>query len=138
MKCPKCNAQMTEVAAAKGKTVDRCNNCQGLFVRRDVLHLLERNWFFWPKSESDSVDSGDPAVGKRFDKIGEIDCPACSIRMAPISVPDQPHIWLEQCPNCHGLFFDAGELTDFRYHTMADWVRDFFKGSRPEQQLDPS
>ena len=130
MKCPKCDAQMTGVAAADGKGVDRCNNCQGLFVSRDVLHLLERNWFLWPESDSHAVDSGDPAVGKRFDKIGEIDCSACGTRMAPISVPDQPHIWLEQCPTCEGLFFDAGELTDLRYHTMSDWVRDFLKGAR--------
>jgi len=130
MKCPKCDGQMTGVIASDGKTVDRCDACQGLFVSSNALHLLERNWFLWPESDSHSVDSGDPAVGKHFDKIGKIDCPACVTTMAPISVPDQPHIWLEQCPACQGVFFDAGELTDLRYHTMADWVRDFLKGPR--------
>jgi Zn-finger nucleic acid-binding protein len=122
---------MTGVNAAYDKTVDRCNECHGLFVSRNAMQLLERDWFLWPESDSHSVDSGDPIVGKRLDEIGEIDCPACGAGMAPIFVPDQPHIWLEQCPACQGVFFDAGELTDLRYCTMADWVRDFLKGPRP-------
>jgi len=132
MKCPKCDSQMSEVLATDGKSVDRCNECNGLFVSRNALHSLERNWFFWPKSDSHCVDWGDPAVGKQFDKIGEIDCPACRRAMDPISVPDQPHIWLERCPECAGVFFDAGELTDLRFHTMVDRVRDLVKGPRPE------
>ncbi len=131
MKCPKCDGQMTGVLATDGKTVDRCAGCHGLFVSRNALQLLERNWFLWPESDSHNVDSGDPVVGKRFDEIGKIDCPACGSGMTPISAPDQPHIWLEQCRACQGVFFDAGELTDLRYHTMADWVRDFLKGPRP-------
>jgi len=55
--------------------------------------------------------------------------------MTPISVPDQPHIWLEQCPACEGVFFDAGEFTDLRYHTVADWARDFLKGPREEADI---
>jgi len=126
---------MTGVAALNGKSVDRCDRCHGLFVSRDVLHLLERDWFLWPESETHNVDSGDPAVGERLDEIGKIDCPGCGAAMTPISVPDQPHIWLEQCPACEGVFFDAGELTDLRYHTMADWARDFLKGPREEADI---
>lgn len=121
---------MTEVLAAYGKTVDRCDRCHGLFVNRNALAMLERDWLFWPKSDSHSIDSGDPAIGKRFDEVGAIDCPACSVRMAAISMPEQLHIWVEQCPSCDGIFFDAGELTDLRYDTMRDWLRDFLKGPR--------
>ena len=121
---------MSGVAAVHGKTVDRCGHCHGLFVSRDALELLRRDWFLWPKSESHRVDSGDPRVGKRFDRMGKIDCPACGFPMSAASVRDQPHIWVEHCPACEGVFFDAGELTDLRYDTLADWVRDFLKGRR--------
>ena len=122
---------MTEILATDAKTVDRCEGCRGLFVSRKALQGLERNWFLWPASDTHAVDSGDPEMGKRFDRIENINCPACESAMRPISVPDQPHIWLEQCAACEGMFFDAGELTDLRYHTMADRVRDFLKGPRP-------
>ncbi len=130
MKCSKCGSSMQAVRTAYNETVERCDRCHGLFVSRDALSLLEKDWALWPKSDSHSVDSGDPAIGKRFDEIGDIDCPKCEVRMRPISVDDQPHIWLEQCPACQGVFFDAGELTDLRYNTMADWVRDYLKGGR--------
>lgn len=138
MKCSKCDAQMTQVTAAYGETVGRCDNCHGLFVSRDAFAMLERDWLLWPKSDSHSVDAGHPRVGKRFDKISEIDCPACGTRMEPISMPDQQHIWVEQCPLCDGVFFDAGELTDLRYHTMRDWLRGFLKGPRTTSQSQPS
>ena len=128
MKCPKCDSQMTEVAADYGRTVERCDGCGGLFVNRTALDRFERNWLFGRKSSSDSVDSGDPKVGEQYDKIREIDCPVCGVRMEKISDHHQPHIWLEECPKCHAVFFDAGELTDLRYETFADWIRDFLKG----------
>lgn len=131
MKCPKCGSGMSPVAAMYGKSVDRCNHCRGLFVSRDALASIERDWWMWPKADPRTIDSGDPATGKRYDALGDIDCPSCGTKMSAISMRDQPHIWLEQCPACKGIFFDAGELTDLRYNTLADWVRDFLKGSRP-------
>ena len=132
MKCPKCDSQMTEVVAAYGRTVERCDGCSGLFVSRTALDRLERSWIYGPRSGGENVDSGDPKVGRKYDRIREIDCPVCGERMNQISDHNQPHIWLEECPKCHGVFFDAGELTDLSYETVVDWVRDFLK--RPRKQ----
>jgi Zn-finger nucleic acid-binding protein len=43
---------------------------------------------------------------------------------------DQPHIWIENCAVCGGIFFDAGELTDLKEKTLSDWFKRFTKGSR--------
>ena len=131
MICSKCGSKMSEVGASYGETVHRCETCKGLFVGEEALALMQREWFLWPASDSGRVDSGNPAIGRQYDAVVRVDCPACGSRMSAISPPDQPHIWLERCSNCKGVFFDAGELTDLRYKTLADWVRDFLKPARP-------
>ena len=40
------------------------------------------------------------------------------------------HIWYEVC-NKHGMFFDAGEFTDFKYETLLDKFRGLITGKRP-------
>jgi Zn-finger nucleic acid-binding protein len=37
----------------------------------------------------------------------------------------QHHIWYESCTGCGGVFFDAGEFRDFKFHTIMDLVRRF-------------
>jgi len=73
---------------------------------------------------SDYVDDGDPAFGKQQNKIRDIDCPRCGKRMKKMSDPVQSHIKYEACEE-HGLYFDAGEFTDYKYETLMDIFRDF-------------
>jgi hypothetical protein len=44
--------------------------------------------------------------------------------MEPLSDPIQKHIQYEACAE-HGMYFDAGEFTDFKYETLMDIFRDF-------------
>jgi Zn-finger nucleic acid-binding protein len=37
--------------------------------------------------------------------------------------PDQPHIEYESCGTCFGAYFDAGEFTDLKEHSLSDVVR---------------
>ena len=131
MQCPKCGSTMSKARAAYGDTVDRCDHCHGLFVNESALEKLQREWFLWPKADFRQLDSGNSGLGRPLDDIGDIHCPACGSQMSAISVRDQTHIWLEQCSACNGVFFDAGELTDLRYKTIVDRVRDLWKGKRP-------
>ena len=78
---------------------------------------------------SEFIDSGDPEIGKEYNKIDDIDCPRCSVRMEKISDPSQPHIWYEVCLE-HGMYLDAGEFTDFKYETLLDKFRDLVTGRR--------
>jgi len=80
---------------------------------------------------SEFVDSGDPETGKEYNKIDEVDCPRCGERMQKVSDPDQPHIWYETCAE-HGMYFDAGEFTDYKYETLLDKFRDLVTGKRAQ------
>ena len=123
MDCPKCHASMEEVTYGRDMTIDRCTNCKGIWFDTGEVDKLKGKWM------SEFVDTGDPSLGKEHDKIEEIDCPRCGKRMAAVSDSKQKHIWYESCAE-HGIYFDAGEFTDFKYETFLDKVRTLIKGKR--------
>jgi hypothetical protein len=49
--------------------------------------------------------------------------------MDKIADPKQSHIWYEACQE-HGMYFDAGEFTDYKYETLLDKFRDLVTGKR--------
>ncbi len=121
MDCPKCASVMDEVTF-NGVVVDRCSWCSGLW-----FDLLEHNDLkLMPGSEV--IDDGDAERGQRFNEVVEIDCPKCKTRMIQMVDAAQPHIHFESCPSCRGAFFDAGEFSDFKEATVAD----FFKRWKPK------
>lgn len=119
MQCPKCAHDMEKVIFDEVE-IDRCTLCKGLWfdaLEQDALKALEG---------AESIDSGDPDVGKIFDKEDKVNCPVCNVPMIRMVDKDQTHIWFESCTVCYGAFFDAGEFTDFKFRTL----KDFFKGLR--------
>ncbi len=121
MQCPKCNSSMEEKTLSTlqgGVTVDRCSGCHGIWFDMGEAEALREKWM------SEYVDSGDPEVGKQQNQIREIDCPRCGKQMEQLSDPVQTHIQYEACPE-HGMYFDAGEFTDYKYETLMDIFRDF-------------
>ena len=121
MDCPKCNSEMKEHTLSTlsgGVTVDRCTNCKGLWFDIGEAEQLKDKWM------SDYIDSGDPDVGKEQNLIRDINCPRCGKKMDLLNDPVQTHIQYEACAE-HGMYFDAGEFTDYKYETLLDIFRDF-------------
>jgi uncharacterized protein len=123
MECPKCHAAMEEITYGRNMTIDRCTNCKGIWFDRGEAEALKDKWM------SEFVDNGDPDIGKEYNKIGEVNCPRCSKLMDKVSDAKQPHIWYEVCED-HGMYFDAGEFTDYKYETLLDKFRDLVTGKR--------
>lgn len=118
MDCPKCSKLMETVEFGTDISVARCTGCGGLFSGSQTLQRLREEWI------SDSVlDRGSAALGARHNTMLDIDCPECGTRMAHIRDHEQTHITLDSCPNCDGVFLDAGELTDMKSLTLMDHVR---------------
>ena len=121
MDCPKCHAEMMEhtlTTLSGGVTVDRCTNCKGIWFDVGEAEVLKEKWM------SDFIDSGDPEVGQKYNEIRDIECPRCGKAMEQLSDPVQKHIQYEACAD-HGMYFDAGEFTDYKYETLMDIFRDF-------------
>lgn len=128
MECPKCQSNMEEKTLSTlkvGVTVDRCTACFGIWFDIGEAELLKEKWM------SDYVDSGNPAVGRAHNQIRDINCPRCDKPMHALSDPLQTHIQYEGCDE-HGMYFDAGEFTDFKYETLMDIFRDFVYAIRKE------
>lgn len=120
MQCPKCNGQMEKVPY-NGIEVDRCSECAGIWfdmLEADKLKALQG---------SESIDTGDPKKGAEMDKKQNINCPKCSTPMISMVDRTQPHIHFESCTVCYGLFFDAGEFSDYKHETLMDFFRDLMR-----------
>lgn len=121
MECPKCQSSMEEHTLSTlsgGVTIDRCTSCKGLWFDIGEAEQLKDKWM------SDYIDDGDPQVGREHNVIRDINCPRCSKPMEALSDPVQKHIQYEACAE-HGMYFDAGEFTDYKYETLMDIFRDF-------------
>ena len=123
LQCPKCRDGMEEVTYGN-LTIDRCTGCKGLWFDSGEAEALRDRWM------AEVLDTGDPKVGRKWNKVGDVDCPRCGDRMKQTSDPSQIHIWYELCPR-HGIFMDAGEFTDFKYDTLVDRLRGLLTGKRP-------
>ena len=44
------------------------------------------------------LDIGSPAIGKKFDKVEDIQCPHCNVDMDKIVDPNQTRIGMEVLP----------------------------------------
>lgn len=119
MECPKCHSNMEEVNYGRNLTIDRCTNCKGIWFDIGEAETLKGKWM------SEFIDTGDPGVGKAHNEISDINCPRCGKKMDQVPDPKQPHIKYETCEE-HGMYFDAGEFTDYKYETLMDKFRDFF------------
>ena len=123
MECPKCDSLMEQVQAS-GITVDRCSNCRGIWFdefEKDELKNMKG---------ADSIDIGDPKLGRKYGKIEDIDCPICHTKMTKMVDVEQSHIWFESCTICGGLFFDAGEFKDLSKKNFLDFIKDLLTRTR--------
>ena len=118
MDCPKCSSDMQPVEYGTEIKVSRCSGCAGLFCDRRMLELMRGEWLV------DSVlDTGSAAEGARNNQIEDIPCPGCGTTMARLSDKEQSQVILDACPNCDGVFLDAGELSDLKSVTLMDYLR---------------
>lgn len=118
MNCPKCYS-VIDSFTFKEFPVGRCSGCKGLWFRPEVLsELRQESWM------ADRIlDQGNANVGKQYNEVRDILCPECHSAMEPETDPDQKHIIYETCPLGHGVFLDAGELTDLVHKTFWDWFK---------------
>lgn len=109
---------------AGDRVVERCTECHGIWFKPEDLRRLKNTY------KADIIDTGSTRVGRQQNKIEDIKCPVCGKDMEKVSDEKQTHIWYESCPDGHGVYLDAGELTDFNNDTIMDYVRGWITGKR--------
>jgi Zn-finger nucleic acid-binding protein len=96
--------------------VDRCTGCGGLWF--DLLEAEDLKG----TDKAAELDTGDPATGDRYDRVGLIRCPVDAEPMIRMVDKAQPELWLESCPVCYGTWFDAGEFREFADQRIRDML----------------
>lgn len=119
MECPKCAGELLKRTYGRSVFVYRCNECFGLFCKPEILVEMKQ------EAMSELLDSGNPRVGKQFNDREAGVCPECKATMEKKRDPRQAHITYEECTQCSGIFFDAGEFSDWKYETFVDHIRSF-------------
>ena len=119
MHCPKCKGYMKSIEFEHIQ-VERCTKCYGIWFDRFELQDLK------VLSGSEVIDMGDPEVGKQQNQNTEAVCPRCTIAMIPESDKRQQHIRYERCPDCKGVYFDAGEFRDYKELTIGEFFKSIF------------
>ena len=115
IQCPKCHSAM-DLVTYEDVTIDRCSTCKGMWFDANEQKQLKE------LKGSESVDVGDPAVGRKMDKITNIECPRCQVAMIRMVHVDQHATDYEACPSCYGIFLDAGEFRDLKDCTMSEYL----------------
>ena len=123
MNCPKCSAEMQPVSY-ENVEVDICTGCQGIWFDQFEAEDLKKI------KGSESIDTGLPSKGIEMNDIDDIDCPKCRVKMVKMVDNKQSHIWYESCSQCYGLFFDAGEFSDYKSENFWDFFGDLFTPPR--------
>ena len=116
MDCPKCDSIM-EAVTYHGVTVDRCTECKGIWFPGVEHKILKK------MKGSQAIDIGSPELGKEYDELEDVHCPVCDTVMERLTETFQPHIHYESCPKGDGVFFDAGEFTDYKEETLSDFIK---------------
>ncbi len=75
------------------------------------------------------LDIGSPTIGKKFDKVEDIQCPHCNMDMNKIVDPNQTRIWMESCPSRDRVFLDKEKFSDLEHDTLSDKIKALLKGN---------
>jgi Zn-finger nucleic acid-binding protein len=83
--------------------VDRCPRCGGIwFDGGEFEKLIELGAFYisFLDGKAETAPENNP----------ERRCPKCNVKLAVTKFPKMPEIEIDVCPQCQGLWCDAGEL----------------------------
>ena len=110
LSCPKCGGNL-EPVMYEIIEVDRCCQCNGIWFDSSEAENLKK------LRGSEKIDIGtlDKEQENQKEELDtHILCPHCNIPMIKMLDFDKHPIWYETCPQCQGIWFDAGEFKKFK------------------------
>lgn len=102
MRCPRCpDIELQTDTTLGGVEADLCPSCKGLWLDGDELSAL--------------LGSRAKRLDHRPGRAGEVACPRCDLQwLELIRFPGSPTLDVDRCPDCRGVWLDAGELGALR------------------------
>ncbi len=114
MNCPQCNGKLKN-HIKRGKLYHRCSQCVGFWFDKGELVQLkkEKNWFNIDYRHKDSIAS----ISKGFAV-----CPRDGVKLQAIEYEQNTGIKVDVCPECEGLWLDAGEVVAI-HEAEETWIQ---------------
>lgn len=139
MYCPSCH-NMLRTVKSRGFTLDVCLKCKGIwFDDGELIGFAEAL-----EGEVESVDK--VTLFKPRKAVGEKElpsvrsCPHCNVTMKQFNYAYDSNIFLDRCPQCGGVWTDAGEIQRVAAHLKKDprvqAIGESLAKSREFQDLD--
>lgn len=96
-RCPRCQGPFSAITTPQGVSVDRCAGCRSIWLDKGEINFFTEEWEYLR----------DYALSKAHPT--SLACPACG-QLLQEGMWTSADIKVDKCPNCGGLFFEAGEL----------------------------
>ncbi len=134
--CPRCNKH---TGGSNGNIMDinvtKCKACEGIWVPGGQFEALGD---ITKIEVSDALNDLVKSVGEGAEAVSGV-CPDCgSVLKKWENLPENiKDLYIDCCPNCHGLWFDKGEFTSFfRILNDSPFVQKEFLDAEPKFQGD--
>jgi Zn-finger nucleic acid-binding protein len=101
MKCTKCGGDFKTYQTKQGFDVDKCKNCGAIWFDKGELNKFLDDERRLEKLGTQGLDNS---------KATSLNCPRCYHDRMYVGKYPKTNVTLDQCPMCHGLYFDKGEL----------------------------
>lgn len=121
MKCPRDGTEL-QIQHLHDIEVDHCSTCNGRWLDYEELDQLEATVASTEEERRATIEYGAHP--------GERPCPACGKKMTIFNYRAHD-LELDECPDKHGFWLDAGEEGRVR-DIIAERVRDLSRAARAE------
>lgn len=123
--CPRCGMK-TEHFLIEDFGVDRCLSCGAIWFDATELQRVEGCEH---KARVLGSSADNKASVRHMLRLPDpMRCPRDATPLVLRKHWDQPDVDLDQCPTCHGMLLECGELTDLATSTWQERVRAWWSG----------
>lgn len=106
--CPSCARELQDLAGGRG--CYRCASCKGLWLSEKAFQ-----WMLQAGEDKLNVLLEGSSIHNTFERsIIARQCPVCTRSMDNYPFGYQSGIWIDGCPDNHGIWLDGGELSLIR------------------------
>jgi membrane associated rhomboid family serine protease/Zn-finger nucleic acid-binding protein len=111
MRCPVCSSELRSVKS-KSEIIDVCPGCNGIWSDAgEFVNLVSQ----LAKSEEITPEIPQLFKPRQVQPAGKIEeeprmCPRCNAEMRKLNYAYDSNVFLDKCPNCGGIWTDAGEV----------------------------
>jgi Zn-finger nucleic acid-binding protein len=121
MLCPRCKSHLAE-KVFRSCDVYCCMECDGIWVSKETFcklgNLLSMDL---PEEEYHKGKLFKPRDVKRTQEPALVRiCPQCEVGMRQFNYAYDSNIFLDKCPQCGGIWADAGEMMQVAKHLKPD------------------